>query len=121
MIDAVKNFAIVTVSAGYDAAATSIALTAGHGARLPDTAVDGSFNLVWWNSTDYANPSDDPNVEIVRVTTRSTDTLNPIVRGEDGTSASTKNTGGKTYKMMLAPTASLVKQIRKGFALALTK
>ena len=121
MIDAVKNFAIVTVSAGYDAAATSVDLTAGHGARLPDTSTQGAFNVVWWNSTDYPNPSDDPNVEIVRVSTRSTDALNPIVRAQEGTAASTKNTGGKTYKMMLAPTANLVNQIRKGVALALIK
>lgn len=101
--DPAKNFAIVTVSTGYDAAATSVALTAGHGARLPDTATEGEFNLVWWNYTDYPNPADDPNAEIVRVTDNSTtDTLDTIVRAQEGTSASTKNTGGKTYKMMLA-------------------
>ena len=99
-LDNAKNFALATVSTGYNAAATSIALTAGHGAKLPSV----SFNAVWWNFTDYSNPSDDPNVEIVRVTAISTDTLT-ITRAQEGTSASTKNTGGKTYKLLAGLTA----------------
>ena len=75
MFDPVKNFARVEVSTGYDDADTSIVLSGSEGAKLPDTATEGAYNLVWWNSTDYINPLDDPDVEIVRVTTRSTDTL----------------------------------------------
>jgi hypothetical protein len=33
--------------------------------------------MVWWNSTDYVNPALDPNVEIVRVTGVSGNTLIP--------------------------------------------
>jgi hypothetical protein len=107
MADARKNFAKVTVSTGYDAAATSIALLAGHGAKLPQPSSDGAFNLVWWNSTDYPDPADDPNVEIVRVTARSTDTLT-VTRAQESTSASTKNASGKDYKMLLGPTAKTI-------------
>lgn len=110
VLDPVKNFAKVTVSTGYDASATSIALTSGQGAKLPAPSTDGSFNLVWWNSTDYSDPSDDPNVEIVRCTARSTDTLT-VTRAQESTSASTKNTSAKTYKMVLAPTKKLVDDI----------
>lgn len=106
MLDPVKNFAKVTVSTGYDNLATSIVLSSGHGAKLPDPATDGSFNLVWWNSTDFSDPADDSNNEIVRCTARSTDTLT-ITRAQEGTSATNKNTGGKTYKMILAPTKKL--------------
>ncbi len=95
----VRNFALVTVSIGYDNTATSIVLSAGQGAKLPTTG-DGNFYLVWWNVTDYASPDLDPNVEIIKVTARSTDTLT-VVRGQDGTSASNHNTGGKTYWMVL--------------------
>ena len=109
-LDAVKNFAKVTVSTGYDASATSVDLSSGHGAKLPAPATDGLFNLVWWNYTDYPDPSDDPNVEIVRVTARSTDTLT-ITRAQEGTSASTHNTGGKTYKMALCATAKTITDI----------
>lgn len=106
ILDPVLNFAIVTVSIGYDASATSIALTAGHGARLPAPGTVGAFNLTWWNITDYPNPEDDPNVEIIRVTGRSTDTLT-VTRAQEGTSGSTKNTAAKVYKMVLSPTKKL--------------
>lgn len=106
-LDPVANFAIVTVSTGYDASATSIVLTSGHGAKLPSTF---SYNLVWWNSTDYGSPADDPNVEIVRVTNRSTDTLT-VTRAQEGTTAVTHNTSAKTYKMILGVTAKMITDI----------
>ena len=64
----------------------------------------------WWNITDYGDPSDDPNKEIVRVTVRSTDTLT-ITRAQEGTSASTKNEAGKQYVMILSPTAKTITDI----------
>lgn len=103
LLDPVTNFAVCDVSTGYDADDTAIDLASGHGAKLPAPATAGAFNVIWWNFTDYPNPKDDPNVEIVRVTARSTDALT-VTRAQEGTSGSTKNTGGKTYKMMLAPT-----------------
>jgi hypothetical protein len=102
-LDAFKNFARATVTTGYDGSATSIALTAGHGSRFPTAP----FNAIWWNATDYANPADDPNVEIVRVTGRSVDTLT-VTRGQEGTSASTKNTSGKTYRLSQVITNKLI-------------
>jgi hypothetical protein len=96
-----KNFAKATVSTGYDSSATTIALSAGHGTKLPNAP----FNAVWWNSSSYPDPSDDPNVEVVRVTAISTDTLT-ITRAQEGTSASTKNTGS-TYKI-IAPLTSRI-------------
>ncbi len=111
-LDPTINFGKATVSTGYDAAATSIVLSSGHGAKLPSSF---SYNLVWWNSTDYDDPADDPNVEIVRCTARSTDTLT-VTRAQEGTAASTKNTGGKTYKMALCITKKMIDDI--GFASA---
>jgi hypothetical protein len=94
-LDGVKNFSKVSTSTGYDASATSIVLASGHGAKLPDPAT-ANYNLTWWDATTYPSPEDDPNVEIVRVTGKSTDTLT-VTRAQEGTSASTKNTGGSTY------------------------
>lgn len=105
-MDAVKNFSKVSVSTGYDAIATTIVLASGHGAKLPDPAV-ANFNLVWWDSSVYPDPSDDPNVEIVRCTAKSTDTLT-VTRAQESTSASTKNTGGSTYRMILSVTAKTI-------------
>jgi hypothetical protein len=106
VLDPVRNIAVCQANTGYDASVTSVVLASGHGAKLPVVASEGAFNLVWWNWTDYPNPKDDPNVEIVRVTARSTDTLT-ITRAQEGTSAATHNTANKTYYLMLAPTKKL--------------
>jgi len=105
-LDATANFVKVTVSTGYNASATSIVLSSGQGALLPAAP----FNLTWWNVTDYADPSDDPNVEIVRVTNIATDTLT-VTRATEGPAASTKNTAGKTYKMLLGITTKMITDI----------
>jgi hypothetical protein len=109
MPDAVKNFGVVNTSTGYDNTDTSIVLESGHGANLPDPAVD-QYNLVWWNSTDYATPALDPDVEIVRVTAKSTDTLT-VTRAQESTNASNKNIAGKTYTMFLGATAKVFTDI----------
>ncbi len=96
--DPVKNFAKCIVSGGYTSVATVITLQAGEGAKLPDPAVDGAFNLPWWNYTDYKDSSDDPNKEIVRVTARTNDVLT-VTRAQEGTIASNKNNTDKVYYM----------------------
>lgn len=103
MLDPVVNFGKVTVSIGYDASATSIALTTGHGALFPDPAVLGAYNVTWFDSVTFPDPSDDPKKEIVRVTAKSGDTLT-VTRGQESISASTKNDAGKVYKMILSMT-----------------
>ena len=94
------NFGKVTVSAGYNNAAVSVALISGHGAKLPDTA-GGIFYLIWWNWTDYKDPSDDPLKEIIKVTARVGDVLT-IERGQRSTTAQNHNLAGRTYKMFLS-------------------
>lgn len=107
MIDPVRNLISIEVASGYDDSATEIDVDTGAGALLPDPATDGAFNLVWYNSSDYPNPADDPNVEIIRVTDIDTDTLT-ISRAQESTSASVKNLGGKVYKLILAPTKKMI-------------
>lgn len=110
LLDPTTNFGKVIVSSctgGCTVAATEI--TVDDGAKFPDPATR-AFNLVWWNSTDYPDPSDDPNKEIVRCTAKSGNVLT-ITRAQEGTSASTKNSGGKVYKMILSPTAKMISDI----------
>lgn len=114
-IDATKNFIRVTVSTGYNNSATSIVLTAGGGALLPSPP----FNVVWYDATNYPDPSNDPNVEIVRVTAIVTDTLT-VTRAQEGTTGTSKNTGGATYKMIQTPTALTFTQINTGLSGAVT-
>ena len=110
MSDPAKNFAKVVVSTGYDASATIIILSSSQGSKLPNPATDGAFNLVWWNFTDYPNPSDDPKVEIVRCTARSTDTLT-ITRNQENSGATTKNEINKIYQMILTFSAKVYNDI----------
>jgi len=95
-----QNFAKATVLQGYLAGDTNIALVAGQGARFGATP----FNAVWWNSTDYPDPSDDPLVEIVRVTENLSDDFT-IIRAQEGTTATNKNIAGKVYKIIAGLTA----------------
>jgi hypothetical protein len=101
-MDAVINFAKATVdSAGYDSSVTEINLLAG-GERLPTLC-----NAVWWNATDYPDPSDDPGVEIIRITDNDGFTLT-VERGKEFTSAQDHNLSGKTYKIMQAFTRQTI-------------
>jgi hypothetical protein len=81
-LDSVGNFVQVQASTGYSSSATAITLQSGQGSKLPAAP----FNLIWWNSTDYPNPANDLNVEIVRVTNISSDTIT-VSRAQAGTSA----------------------------------
>jgi hypothetical protein len=105
-LDPITNFAKATLTAGIDIDDTSFSVTAGQGALFPDPSTDGAFNVVIYNATDYPDPADDPNVEIVRCTARSTDTLT-VTRAQEGTPGATHNTGGKTYKMILGFTKKM--------------
>ena len=105
-MDATKNFAKGTVSAGYDAGDTSIVLTTGHSARFPAVP----FNAVWWNATDYPDPTDDPYVEIIRVTNIATETWT-ISRAQESSIASAKSISGRVYKVIAGMTSGLVDQL----------
>ena len=109
MVDPVVNKGKVTVSTGYNSTATSIVLATGQGAELPDPVVDGAYNLPWWDSTNYNDPADDPNFEIVRVTgPAGTGDTKTIVRAQEGTAATNKNNADATYKMHLGVTAKTI-------------
>ena len=106
--DNVKNFCKVEVSGYYGTSETSITLKIGEGTKLPTPP----FNLVWWNATDYQDPTDDPYREIVRVSAVNGDTLT-VSRGQENTSAQPHNISGKLYKMMRALTAKDFDDLQK--------
>jgi hypothetical protein len=101
-----KNFAVTTLAAGIDASQTSFDVT--DGTKLPTSP----FIAVIWNATDYPDIVSDPNVEIIYVTTKTTNTLNPVTRGYDNTTAATHNTSGKTYKIAAILNAGLENDIK---------
>lgn len=101
----VKNFAKGTVSGTYGSGDTAVTLSTGHGSRFLDPATDGAFPITWWNATNFADPADDPNREVCLCTARAGDVLT-VTRGQEDTSASTKN-GAGTYKIIAGITADM--------------
>lgn len=114
----IKNFCKVLVSTGYGDTDTSITLSLNEGTKLPDIA-DGEYNMVWYNSSDYASPDLDPNKEIVKITGQSGDTItierpsstnNYLEEGEENI-AKNHNIAGKQYEMIMAVTKGLLTNI----------
>ena len=105
-MDQVQNFIKEPVDGLFDA--DDLVIDVIDASDFPDPA-SGQYNLVWWDNVNYPDPSDDPNVEIVRVTARDTvgNTLT-VTRAQEDTSASTKNTVGGTYFMALCPTKKTI-------------
>lgn len=91
----VTNNAFGTLNAGINSSVTTIVLTAGQGARFPTLSTNDYF---YATLVDTSN-----NLEIVKVTARSTDTLT-AVRGQDGTTARAYSTNDR---FELRPTAAL--------------
>ena len=82
MTVAFKNFASTTLAGGITALDTSLTLAVTTGANFPSTAGNAWFYLTLVNALE--NPTA---VEIVKVTTRSSDTCSVIERAQDGTTA----------------------------------
>jgi len=113
-IDPVRNKARVAVSIGYDAAATLVTLASGEVSKLPVPASEGAFNMIWWNATDYPDPIDDPNYEIVRITAITGNVLT-LTRAQEGTAAATHNLAGKSYRMALVLTKAFIDQLKAAY------
>lgn len=110
-LDPRKNFAKATVQGGYSAVAVLITIATGQAAGLPTAP----FNAVWYNSSDYADPSDDPDKEIIRIIDKDGDDLT-IQRGHEGTAATAKNLAGRTYKLLAGATAKTITDIETDIA-----
>jgi hypothetical protein len=82
------NNAYSVLATTINSTATSLSVTAGQGARFPAASV-GSGDYFYATLLDVAN-----NIEIVKVTNRSTDTFT-VVRGQDGTTARSYNSGSR--------------------------
>lgn len=91
----VTNNAYGTLSASITSSATTIALATGQGARFPSLSAGDYF---YGTLIDTSN-----NVEIVKVTARSTDSMT-VVRGQDNTTARAYSTNDR---FELRPTAAL--------------
>jgi len=109
-IDQTANFVRINVAGTHTDTDTTIQLETGEASELPDPA-DGEYNLTWWNDTFADHPSDDDNVEIVRVTGVDTgnDTIT-VQRGREDTTAVAHDNSQAQYRMVLSATAGLFDQ-----------
>jgi hypothetical protein len=109
MLDPVQNLVKITTIGLYGAGDTAVQISSDDAAKLPA----GAYNVTWYNATDYGDPCDDPNAEIVRITAPGT-TLTIQRAAEQATgggAASTKNTPNKVYRMILGITAKMMADI----------
>lgn len=91
----VANNAFGTLAAGINSSATSITLTTGQGARFPTL---GAGDYFYATLIDTSN-----NLEIVKVTARSTDVLT-VVRAQESTTARAYSTGDRIEIRLTAQT-----------------
>lgn len=91
----VANNAFGTLNAGITDSDTTIVLQTGEGARFPSLSAGDYFYATLIDTTN--------NLEIVKVTARSTDTMT-VVRGEDSTTARAFSTNDR---FELRPVAAL--------------
>lgn len=90
MWDKIKNFAISTLNGAINNSVLTLVVQTGDNTKFP--AVE--FNCVIWKKSAYAEPQDDPNAEIVRITNKSGDTFT-ITRAQEGTSAHAHEDGDR--------------------------
>ena len=95
----VSNNAFGTLSAGINTSDTTITLDSGQGARFPSL---GAGDYFYGTIVDTSN-----NIEIVKVTARSSDSMT-VVRGQDSTTATAFAIGDR---FELRPTAALFEAI----------
>ena len=94
-----SNNASATLASGINSSVTTITLTTGQGALFPSLGASDSFYATLVDSSN--------NLEIVKVTARSSDTLT-VVRGQEGTTARAYIAGDK---FELRPTAAALTAI----------
>lgn len=100
----VTNNAFGTLNAGITSSSTTIVLNSGEGARFPTL---GAGDYFYATLIDTSN-----NLEIVKVTARSTDTMT-VVRAQDNTTARAYSTNDR---FELRPTAALFNEIIQSIA-----
>ncbi len=96
----VKNNAYSTLASGINTTATTITVAAGTGSRFPAAGGSDYFYATLINTSNV--------LEVVKVTSRSTDTLT-VVRGQDGTTGTAYSAGDR---IELRVTAALLADIR---------
>lgn len=106
-LDPAANFVRGTTDADVDDTQTTVSVD--DASIFPDPSTDGEFNVVIWDAANFPRPDQDADVEVLRVTAIDTETNDlTVVRGQEGTSASTHPSGSAVH---LSPTAKMFSDI----------
>ena len=105
-LNPVKNFFEATITSTILSTSTSFTVGTGIGATFIDPAVEGEYNIVVFNATDYPSPDADPYAVFLRVTSITDDTItiqqpasgNDYNGEGDANIARDLNIASKTYK-----------------------
>lgn len=92
------NNAISTLNATISAIDTSITLASGGGSKFPSA---GPFLVTIWSTT-YNSPGSDPSMEIIKIASRSGDTLTVDTRAQESTAASAHSAGSYVANLVTA-------------------
>jgi len=106
-LDQTANFQRAEITDGFPMAAADNDVYFIGADEFPDPA-NGEYNLVIFDQTQFARPDQDPNVEIVRATSRLSSVELAVDRGQEGTTASDHPAGSA---VMLTFTAGLIDQL----------
>ena len=112
------NFAKSRLPVGIDAVQNTFSVTPGEGSKFPAIVAPNTFQIVIYD-TFYADPGDDPDVEICTVNQLSVDSMQ-VNRAQEGTTAKAHNTAGRTYNVIAGLTAISLKQAPVYFGYALS-
>ncbi len=108
----VKVTLVVVTPAPGEEDPVTLSIADGGEARLPTPP----FNAIWWNASDYGDAADDPEREIIRIT--SIDDADVTAdRAQEDTEACAKQ-NGKTYKLLVGITAKTLTDFEKVITVA---
>jgi len=115
-LDQTANFQRAEITDGFPMAAADNDVYFIGADEFPDPA-NGEYNLVIFDQTQFARPDQDPNVEIVRATSRLSSVELAVTRGQEGTTAADHPAGSA---VLLAATSKVFEDISQGYEQSVT-
>jgi hypothetical protein len=115
-LDQTANFQRAEITNGFPMAAEDDDVYFIGADRFPDPS-NGEYNLVIFDQTQFARPDQDPNVEIVRATSRLSNVELAVDRGQEGTEAADHPAGSA---VLLSATAKVFEDISQGYERSVT-
>jgi len=103
-LDQTGNFQRTEITDGFPMAAADTDIYIDGGVSVFPDPANGEFNLVIFDQTQHARPDQDPNVEIVRATSRLSSVELAVDRAQEGTSAADHPAGSA---VLLAATSKM--------------